>query len=144
MTIIKQSALLPYSDQNMFDLVNDIEAYPEFMDGCVGAEVISRTDNLVSGKLDVGKAGLKYSFSTRNHLRPPHSMEMELIEGPFKNFKACWTFTALREDACKANLTMEFEFSSGLLDMALKALFDASCKNLVNAVCKRAELIYGV
>ena len=126
----------------MFDLVNDIESYPHFMDGCIDAEIISKTDEVVAGRLVLGKAGLKYSFSTRNQLDPPCSMEMELLEGPFKQFKACWTFTKLRDDACKVNLLMEFEFSSGLIDVALKTLFDASCKNLVNAVCERANLLY--
>lgn len=143
MSIIERSALLPYSDQKIFDLVNDIEAYPQFMDGCIGAELISKTDSLVTGRLELGKAGLKYSFSTRNLLNPPHSMDMELLEGPFKKFSSRWTFTALREDACKVSLRMEFEFRSGLIDMALKSLFESSSKNLVNAVCERANLLYG-
>ncbi len=52
MTTIQQSALLPYSAEAMFDLVNDIESYPEFMDGCLGAEVLSKTENELQGRLD--------------------------------------------------------------------------------------------
>lgn len=143
MTIIEQSALLPYSAQQMFNLVNDIESYPKFMDGCIGAEIINQTESSVAARLELGKAGLKYSFSTRNELQSPHSMEMTLLEGPFKRFKAKWAFTALKEDACKVSLLMEFEFSTGLIDIALKTLFNASSKNLVNAVCQRAGLLYG-
>lgn len=127
----------------MFDLVNDIASYPEFMDGCLGAEVLSKSDTEVIARLDLGKAGFKYSFTTKNHLRPPESMLMELVDGPFKQFDARWSFDALSEEACKANLDMHFEFKSGLLDLALKNLFDSSCKNLVNAVCKRADKLYG-
>lgn len=143
MTDIQQSALLPYSAQAMFELVNDIESYPEFMDGCLGSEVLSKSENEIQARLDLGKAGFKYSFTTKNTLRPPNSMLMVLVDGPFKHFDARWTFDALTDEACKASLDMHFEFKSGLLDMALKKLFDASCKNLVNAVCKRADKLYG-
>lgn len=143
MTDIQQSALLPYSAQAMFDLVNDIESYPEFMDGCLSAEILNKTETEILGRLNLGKAGFKYSFTTKNSLTPPNSMLMELVDGPFKHFDARWTFDALSDEACKASLDMHFEFKSGLLDLALKNLFDASCKNLVNAVCKRAEKLYG-
>ncbi len=144
MTIIKQSALLPYSDQAMFELVNDIASYPEFMDGCLGAEVLSRDDNEVIARLDLGKAGFKYSFTTCNKLIAPAAMIMELVDGPFKHFDAKWEFTALTDEACKTSLEMNFEFKSGLLDLALKNLFDSSCKNLVNAICTRADKLYGL
>lgn len=143
MTDIQQSALLPYSAQAMFDLVNDIESYPKFMDGCLSAEILNKTETEILGRLDLGKAGFKYSFTTKNSLTPPNSMLMELVDGPFKHFDARWTFDALSDEACKASLDMHFEFKSGLLDLALKNLFDASCKNLVNAVCKRADELYG-
>lgn len=142
-TVIEHSALLAYSDQAMFDLVNDIESYPQFMDGCFAAEILSRTDGNVTARLHLGKAGLHYSFSTSNRLDPPGAMEMELLEGPFKKFNAHWKFEALRKDACKVSLYMEFEFTAGLVDMVLEKIFDASSKNLMNAVCKRADLLYG-
>jgi ribosome-associated toxin RatA of RatAB toxin-antitoxin module len=142
-TDIQQSALLPYSAKAMFELVNDIESYPEFMDGCLGSEVLSKSENEIQARLDLGKAGFRYSFTTKNILSPPNSILMVLVDGPFKQFDARWTFDALTEDACKASLEMHFEFKSGLLDLALKNLFDASCKNLVNAVCKRADKLYG-
>ncbi len=143
MTRISQSALLPYPAQAMFDLVNDIEAYPQFMEGCLAAEVLSRSAEEVTARLDLGRAGLRYSFTTRNNLQPPHLMHMELLEGPFSQFEANWRFDALGESACKASLEMHFEFSSGLLSLAFRSLFDSSCKSLVNAVCRRADQLYG-
>ena len=109
MTDIQQSALLPYSAQAMFDLINDIESYPQFMEGC----------------------------------KAPASMDMQLVEGPFRDFSARWTFTPLQADACKVNLDMHFEFESGLLDIVLKKLFESTSRNLVSAVCKRADELYG-
>jgi ribosome-associated toxin RatA of RatAB toxin-antitoxin module len=143
MTRIDQSALLPYTADQMFALVNDIEAYPKFMDGCLGAEILERNPTSVTARLDLGKAGLRYSFTTRNTLVANESMTMALVEGPFKAFDAVWTFKSLSDSACKISLVMEFEFSAGLVDVVLKRLFDSTSKSLVNAVCNRAEKLYG-
>ena len=143
MTCIDQSALLPYSAEQMFALVNDIESYPLFMDGCLGAEIISRDDQEIIGRLELGKAGLRYAFTTRNTLHPPLRMDMTLVDGPFRKLDATWTFQPLNAGASKVSLKMEFEFSSGLVDMALKRLFDSTSRNLVNAICRRAEALYG-
>lgn len=143
MASIDQSALLPYSAGQMFALVNDIEAYPEYMNGCLNAEIIARSGNQVTARLDLGKAGMRYSFTTCNTLVEPDSMTMALVEGPFRHFDAVWTFKALSDNACKVSLKMEFEFAAGLVDVVLKRLFDATSRNLVNAVCKRAGELYG-
>lgn len=143
MSIIDQSALLPYPAGQMFALVNDIEAYPEYMDGCIGAEILETTGNQVTARLDLGKVGLRYSFTTRNTLVEPESMTMALVEGPFRHFEATWTFRALNENACKVSLKMEFEFATGLVDAVMKRLFDTTSRNLVNAVCQRAQERYG-
>lgn len=140
---ISRSALLPYPASDLFALVNDIEAYPRFLQGCVGARVLSANDREITATLELGKAGLRYSLTTRNELHPPQRMRMHLVDGPFKHFQAEWTFEALSDTACKASLDMQFEFSAGLIDAALGALFESTAKDLVNAVCKRAEQLYG-
>ena len=126
MPIIEKSALLPYSAKQMFTLVNDVEKYPDYMDGCVAVTLLNATQEALEAELVLGKAGFKYAFTTRNILEPFTSMQMQLIEGPFKMFEANWRFDELREDACKTSLYMVFEFSSGL-----------------SSVCQRADQIYG-
>jgi ribosome-associated toxin RatA of RatAB toxin-antitoxin module len=127
----------------MFALVNDIAAYPQFMNGCLGAEVLSTQPGCVTARLDLGKAGLRYSLTTRNELSAPQSMTMTLVDGPFSAFSAQWRFIPLKADACKTCLDMHFEFRAGLVDVALKALFEATSRDLVNAICRRAETLYG-
>ena len=134
---------MPYSAGQLFDLVNDIASYPDFMDGCSAVEIIEQNQNQITARLELGKAGLRYAFTTCNTLKPSESMTMTLVEGPFENFAAAWTFRALDENACKVSLDMKFEFASGLVDVALKRLFESTSRNLVNSVCKRAELLYG-
>jgi ribosome-associated toxin RatA of RatAB toxin-antitoxin module len=140
---ISRSALLPYPATAMFDLVNDIEAYPRFLQGCLGARVHEASDTEITASLELGKAGLRYTLTTRNELEPPRRMRMHLVNGPFRSFDAEWNFEPLGEAACKARLDMNFEFSAGLLDAALASLFESTARELVNAVCTRAEQLYG-
>lgn len=144
MTRIDRSALVMYSAQQMYALVDDIEHYPSFMQGCQSARVISRNDEEVVGELTLGKGGLRYSFTTRNLLKHGQEMQMSLVEGPFRKFGAVWRFQALSASACKLSLTMEFDFAGGLVGMALESLFNHSANNLVDALVNRADALYGV
>ncbi len=142
-TQIHRSALVAYSDQQMFELVNDIEAYPQYMDGCVGAEVLERSAAEITARLDLNKLGMRYSFTTRNHLTPPVSMDMGLVEGPFKRLKGMWTFKALSDSACKVSLALDFEFSSPLVAKAAGKWFESVANELVDGLCRRARQVYG-
>jgi ribosome-associated toxin RatA of RatAB toxin-antitoxin module len=143
MVSISRSALLPYPAELIYALVNDIESYPEFMLGCHKAVVLERSATEIVARLELGKAGLRYAFTTRNLLYPPYRMDMTLVEGPFRKLDAQWHFVALSDHACKASLDLQFEFSTGLIDVALRTLFEATGRDLVNAVSKRAEQLYG-
>ena len=143
MTSINRSALVNYSAEQMYDLVNDIDQYPQFMQGCQSARVINQSKDELVGELTLAKAGLKYTFTTRNTLTRNSKIDMQLVEGAFSQFQACWTFKALKEDACKVSLDMEFEFSSGLVDFAMEKWFSASTNSLVDSLVLRAEAIYG-
>lgn len=143
MTTINRSALVEYSAEQMFDLVNAIEHYPSFMQGCVAATVISQTDTELVGELRLSKAGISQQFTTRNQLQRPERIDMSLVEGSFTNFAATWRFDALTESACKVSLTMEFEFKSGLVGFAAEKLFSGSANNLVDAIVQRAHEVYG-
>lgn len=143
MTTIQRSALVPYSAQIMFDLVNAIETYPQFMDGCVGATVIEKTNDIIEARLDLAKGGMRYSFTTRNQLKAPAQIDMTLIEGPFNKFHGVWTFHALGEHACKISLHLDFELSGRLLNFAARKMFDSVANQMVDALVKRAHKLHG-
>tara|TARA_R110002167_G_scaffold344363_1_gene553684 strand:- start:22970 stop:23416 length:447 start_codon:yes stop_codon:yes gene_type:complete len=143
MTRIDRSALVMHSAQQMYELVNDIEDYPQFMQGCQKARVISRTEDEVVGELTLGAAGLSHTFATRNTLVPGQEMQMHLVEGPFREFGASWHFKALSPEACKVSLQMEFDFAGGIMGFALEKLFNHSANNLVEALVNRANQVYG-
>ena len=143
MTQIQRSALVAFSDQQMFDLVNDIEAYPHYMDGCIGAEVLERAGSTLVARLDLNKLGMRYSFTTRNQLTAPTLMEMQLVEGPFQRLSGSWSFLSLTEGACKVSLKLEFELSGGLVARAAGRWLDAVANDLVDGLCQRAKWVYG-
>ena len=141
---IDRSALLPFPALQLFHLVNDIEAYPEYMDGCVGAEVLHRGQDLVEARLDLSQGGISQSFSTRNRNQPPNVIQLELIEGPFEHFAGLWKFEQLGDAACKISLKLEFRMHSRLLGMAASRLFESVTQDLIESVTRRAQQLYGV
>lgn len=140
---IERSALVAYSDQQMFDLVNDVESYPVYMHGCVGARVLERHHDCIVARLELARLGMSYSFTTRNVLKVPEAMDMQLVEGPFRKFSGLWEFQALAPDACKVSLCLEFEFSNSLLTKAAGRWFESVANELVDGVCRRANQVYG-
>ncbi|MDA9296227.1 type II toxin-antitoxin system RatA family toxin [Porticoccaceae bacterium] len=143
MNKVQRSALVMYSDQAMFDLVNDVGNYPKFMDGCQSAEVLEQSDTGMVARLDLKKAGVKTSFMTRNSLSAPDTIEMSLEDGPFKTLRGVWHFKALTPGACKVSLDLEFEFNSMAMGMAASKLFSSMANDLVDSLCRRADQVYG-
>ena len=139
---IHRSALLPYSAERIYSLINDVSSYPEYMDGCIGSELISHTEDQMEARLDLAKAGFKYSFTTRNRLEPPCKISMELVDGPFSSFSGIWEIKALSEEACKVSIQLDFELKAKVLGLAAKKVFDPLASNLVDTIVKRAHKLY--
>jgi len=138
---INRSALVMHSAASMYALVNDVERYPEFLDGCSKVDLIESTVTAMSARLYLSKAGLSYQFVTRNTLLPDEKITLELQDGPFDYLRGSWVFTPLRDDACKVEMALEFGVS-GLKGRALSGLFSPIAGNMVDAFCKRADNIY--
>lgn len=143
MTHINRTALLPYPSHTIFALVNDIEAYPQYMEGCVGAAILKSEQDTIEARLDLAKGGVRQSFSTRNFLDAPKAIRMELIDGPFDQFEGRWYFQNLNDEACKVILELEFSLASRVMGLAVGKLFTSVSDNLVDALCKRAHELYG-
>ncbi len=143
MPVVEKSALVPYADRQMFDLVKDVARYPEFLPWCAGAELLSDDGHKVCGRIEVARMGIHQAFSTCNAYEAPRHMDIELVEGPFKSLHGAWDFIALREDACKVVLHLEFEFSGQLINAAFGKVFQQIANTLVDSFCKRAREVYG-
>jgi ribosome-associated toxin RatA of RatAB toxin-antitoxin module len=143
MAVVHKSVLLPYSAEQMFALVDKIEDYPKFLPWCGGADVRTREGNKVVAMLTINYHGVKQSFSTENTNTPPTSINMVLIEGPFKQLHGTWNFKPLREDACKIEFELHYEFSSRVLEQLIGPVFNFIANSFVDSFCKRAEVVYG-
>ncbi|QJR82394.1 type II toxin-antitoxin system RatA family toxin [Alteromonas pelagimontana] len=142
MPSIHRSALVAFSAEAMFNLVNDVESYPQFLPGCKDSKIVSQEGKKMKASLLVAKAGVKQWFTTLNTLEPAKHIEMTLIEGPFKRLTGGWTFSELSETACKIELNLEFEFSNKLTELAFGKIFNSLASSMVNAFTERARMVY--
>ena len=139
---VSRSALVSFSAEQMFNLVNDVLRYPEFLPGCSGAKVIESTQETMVASVDVSKAGIRKTFITSNQMKHGEFILLDLVEGPFKILRGAWHFTPLDELACKVELKLEFEFSSRMIELAFGQVFHELTNNMVNAFTKRAQQVY--
>ncbi len=142
-THIQRSALLPYPAQALYDLVNDVARYSEFLPWCSGATVLEQSDTMMRARVEVAKGGLSQHFVTRNTLTPGQTIEMNLEEGPFSQLHGVWTFKALGAKACKISLDLSFDYSGSIVRATLGPLFNQAANTLVDAFCQRAKELHG-
>lgn len=144
MTMVNKSALVKYSARAMYDIVSDIEAYPEFLPWCTGSRIISRDGNVVEAELQIAKGGFKNSFATRNTNDEGGRIMVSLLSGPFSSLDGVWNFMPLREDASKISLDLDFEINGVFANLAFGAVFNQICNTMVSSFTERAKQLYGV
>jgi ribosome-associated toxin RatA of RatAB toxin-antitoxin module len=125
----------------MYRLVEDIEAYPRFLPWCVEARVLERGADGTRARLTAALGAVRQSFTTQNANRPGASIEMHLVEGPFRRFEAAWRFHAMAPDACKVEFTLDYEFASRALGKLLEPLFSRIADTMVDAFLQRADQV---
>ena len=123
----------------LYQLVDDIERYPEFVPGCTSAQVLERSEYEVVARLAVRRGPLQTHFTTRNRLDPGHSVHMELVEGPFKVLAGQWSFTPVASNGCRIELQLRFQFSNVLKSVLFDTLFEETQSELVRAFVARAQ-----
>ncbi|MYM39188.1 type II toxin-antitoxin system RatA family toxin [Duganella qianjiadongensis] len=143
MAVVHKSVLLGYSARQMFDLVAAIEDYPKFLPWCGAVEIKEKHDHQVVASVGINYRGVRQSFTTSNTNIEPAEIRMKLVDGPFKCLDGVWSFKALREDACKIELDLHYEFSSALLAQLVGPVFGMIANSMVDSFCKRAEAVYG-
>lgn len=139
---INRSALVRYSAAQMYQLVNDVPSYPQFLPGCVASQVLEQREGEMLASLTVKKAGLTQAFTTRNTLITDSAVTMALESGPFKQLQGNWRFQPLRADACKVELSLDFEFSNTLVEAAFGRVFNELAMNMVQSFSNRAKEVY--
>ena len=120
---ISRTALVPYSAEQMYQLVNDVQSYPQFLPGCTGSRILESTPGQMTAAVDVSKAGISKTFTTRNQLTSNQSILMNLVDGPFKKLIGGWKFTPLSQEACRIEFHLDFEFTNKLIELAFGRVF---------------------
>ncbi len=143
MTTIARSALVSHSAKAMFDLVDDVDRYKEFLPWCSDSGVLERNGDEARAYVTISKGGMARSFTTLNRAQPGKMMEIRLIEGPFRRLDGYWRFIPLGDGASRVALDLEFEFTNTIVRMAFGRVFEQVADRLVQSFVKRADQVYG-
>lgn len=135
--------LVPYTVHQMFALVSDVDAYPEFLPLCRSAQVIHRDEHLQIARLEVGRGPLRLGWTTRNQMEAPHRINMQLEEGPFTRLEGRWDFTVLDDQTSQIALRLRYDLSQSVRGIAERLLFGQMVQSLINAFIRRAGECYG-
>ena len=139
MASIEKSVLVRHSAESMFDLVADIEEYPAFLPWCGGSRVVSRDGEVVTAEVEIDFHGLRQRFTTANAQHPHDRIDLRLVDGPFSQLDGNWRFTPLANDACKVQLTLNYDFSNFLLKTLVGPVFHQIATTMVDSFVKRAD-----
>ena len=139
---INRSALMPFKQEDIFNLVNDVEAYPDFLPWCSSAKILEKSPDHVLAKLTLKRVGVSYDLVTRNHLSPFKSIDIEFVEGPLRSLNGRWAFTGLGDLGCKVEMSLCFELKKQLVDKAMGSILENAAESMVRLFSSRAETVF--
>ena len=128
--------------KQMYDLVNDVEAYPQFLPWCSGVEVVEKSVLTQTATISISVAAVNQRFTTRNTMQPGEKIDIVMVDGPFSYLTGSWKFKPLGDVGCKVLLNIQFDFSNRLISKSLGPIFSSICGSLVEQFCNRADEVY--
>ena len=143
MKVVKKNALVPYSAHKMYELIKDVERYPEFLPWCGGARIEEKFSDGVVGSVDINKGNLQKTFTTRNIFTQDKKISMDLVDGPFSQLQGAWSFDAIGDEGFRVSLDLEFDFNSTVASMTIGPVFNMIANKLLDAFVEEADRIYG-
>ena len=143
MTEISKTTVVPYTSEEMYVLVNDIESYPNFLPWCTAAKILSRHEEILTASLSLALGKIRQSFTTENTMQDGSRIDMRLVEGPFKHLSGYWSFIQEDDQSCHIQLHMNFEFKNKIMKHTLGKAFYKVMDTLVESFVQRAQQIYG-
>ena len=149
---VRRNALVPYTPEQMYALVNDVRRYPEFVPWCPSTRVHAEATDSITATVDMERAGVRIALTTTNTMRPGERIDMALAAGPLRSFAGTWQFIPIRAPGeggapgelrgCRVELAVSFEFKSAALGAVLGPLFESTWNALVDAFVRRARAVY--
>jgi ribosome-associated toxin RatA of RatAB toxin-antitoxin module len=139
---VHKTVLVPYSARQMFDLVDDVARYPEFLPWCGGAEVQESRRDGKTARIDIDYHGVRAHFTTENANVAGESIAIKLKDGPFRALHGTWKFRKLAPQACKVEFTLAYEFKTSVLEAVVGPVFNHIASTFIDAFVRRAEAVY--
>lgn len=139
MAEIERSALMPYPARVMYDIVNDVEHYPEFLPWCGATRIEHQDEHSMVAAILMQAVGLNHWFKTDNRMLPAERIDISLLEGPFSKLDGSWRFTPINNDGCKIELLLNFEIKHKLASAIIAPAFSRIANTLVESFCDRAR-----
>jgi ribosome-associated toxin RatA of RatAB toxin-antitoxin module len=136
---MSRTSLVARLPKVVYQVVDDVERYPEFVPGCTAADVLERDDRQVLARLAVRRGPLRTQFTTRNRLEPERAVHMQLVEGPFKVLEGSWHFSPVANNGCRIDFKLRFQFANPLKSVLFDPLFEEAQAELVRAFVARAQ-----
>ena len=124
--------------ETIFNLINDIESYPNYLPWCTDTEVIKESDNIIIGKIYISKSFIKWSFSTKNTILKNSSISLEFVDGPFENLDGKWLFTSLDKNNTKVSLEINYKFKSSLIELSIEPIFTSIMNSILKSFIQQA------
>lgn len=137
--IINKSAFVFFNQKKIFQLVDDVEHYPDFLPWCGGSKVIKRTEEITEATIEINFKGVKQSFTTRNVKKPFEVMEINLVDGPFKKLTGLWKFADIDKNSCKIELSLIYEFDNLILEKLIGPIFNIIANTFIDEFIKEAN-----
>ncbi len=138
-----EKRVVPFTPEQMFDLVADVERYPEFLPWCVAARIRERDGDTLVADLVIGFKVFRERFTTRDVFDRPRRIDVSYSEGPFKYLNNHWVFEPHGEGGCLIDFYIDFEFRSRLMQRMMGVLFNEAVRIMVSSFEKRARALYG-
>ena len=136
-----EKRVLPYTEEQLFEMVADVRRYPEFLPWCVGARIVSRTDNELIADLTIGFKMFRETFRSQVTLERPHHVHVRYLTGPFRYLNNHWRFRPV-ENGTEVDFFVDFEFKSRLLQAVIGTVFNEAVRLMVRAFERRAFALY--
>lgn len=140
---VRRSALVTYTPEQMFDLVVDVERYPDFLPWVSGAELHEKSGRELLASMEMHRGGVRERFTTRNEFERPAHMTLKLVQGPFRVLEGRWSFQPIADAGTRIDLEMRFEFANRVVSMLFGKAFEQSCNHLIDAFIARARQVHG-
>ncbi len=143
MTAYREKVVVPYSPQQMYDLVAEVQRYPEFLPWCIGARILKREGNVLNAELVIGWKVLRERFSSKVVLDAPRRVQFDYTNGPLKYLHGDWSFTPAAQGGTAVEFKVDFEFKSRALSLVMGGVFSELVHRMVGAYEARANQLYG-